>query len=159
MMKTFVLYIMLCFCVSCNFFETEKITSEEFYQEELQSIDWNEIDTYPLFKNCDESQSKISQKDCFETTLSKHVTEFLQQKEIVSTTPISENIFIGIVVNQEGKIYAESIVADSLVTSQLPDLEAWLTESVESLPPAEPALKRGIPVKTRFLLPVLIQTE
>lgn len=158
-MKSVLLIFYLFVCVSCKYFDTEKITAEEWVQEEIQTIDWNDIDTYPLFPNCDELESKIAQKSCFETTLKNHLTQFLQTKEITTNTLINEQVQLEIVINKEGHVYSEKMQADSLVLVAIPELENWLSESLLSLPKIEPALKRAVPVTTRFVLPVVIQTE
>lgn len=158
-MKSVLLIFYLFVCVSCKYFSTEKITVEEWVQEETQTINWNDIDTYPLFPGCDELQSKAAQKSCFETTLKDHLSQFLRSKEIISNTVINEQVHLEIVISKEGQVYSEKMVADSLVRVEIPELENWLSESLLTLPKIEPALKRGIPVTTRFVLPVVIQSE
>jgi len=139
--------------------ETEKISSEEFLEEELRSIDWNEVDTYPVFPDCDESQDKITQKECFESTLLSHIENHLLNKEMVSSQSLSERVLMMIFVNDAGVISASEIVMDSIVNTELPDLKFWLDQSLKTLPKTSPALKRGIPVTTQFTLPVVIETE
>lgn len=150
---------LLMLCASCKFFETEKISSEEFLEEELKSISWNEVDSYPVFSGCDEAAGKAAQKDCFENTLRHYVEDFLKEKEMVSTQSLSSTIYMNITIDDSGKISVPEITGDSLTFQELPNLKMQLKESLESLPKTEPALKRGIPVNTRFSLPIVIKTE
>jgi len=48
---------------------------------------------------------------------------------------------------------------DSLLKNDFPNLETLIHSSIESLKPLAPAYKRGIPVKTRFTLPVIVKTN
>lgn len=159
MKLSFLLLTLLIFCISCKYVEAEKISSEEFLEEELRSIDWNEVDTYPIFPDCDESQNKIAQKECFESTLLSHIENHLLSKEMISSQSLSERILMLVFVNDAGVISTSEIMIDSLVNAELPDLKFWLDQSLKTLPKTSPALKRGIPVTTQFTLPVLIETE
>ncbi|NCT17186.1 MAG: hypothetical protein COZ75_10595 [Flavobacteriaceae bacterium CG_4_8_14_3_um_filter_34_10] len=155
----FLLLILLALTTSCKNFELEKISSEEFLEEELKSITWNEVDTYPNFPNCKETLEKIAQKECFETTLLNHFHNQLLQKELISTTDLSDTVLMTLKVNHEGKITLAEIAGDTITFAKLPELKLWLQESVTTLPLTQAALKRGIPVNTQFTLPLVLKTE
>lgn len=46
-------------------------TQEAMVAKQLAAIDMNEVEKYPLFDHCDETASRITQKKCFEETLSR----------------------------------------------------------------------------------------
>jgi hypothetical protein len=48
---------------------------------------------------------------------------------------------------------------DSLLKAQIPSLAANIIEAIKTLQPIAPAYKRGIPVKTKFKLPLVIKTS
>ena len=66
------LILSLFFC-SCENFETKKISSETFVKDEIKSINWRDVDQYPIFKNCELVSNKEQQKSCFESTLSSYI--------------------------------------------------------------------------------------
>ena len=47
------LLILSLFFYSCEYFETKKISSETFVKDEIKSINWKDVDQYPIFKNCE----------------------------------------------------------------------------------------------------------
>lgn len=159
-MKRFLpLLIFSLFCTSCDGIITQKKSSEEFLEEELKTINWNDVDTYPLFKGCNENDSKDIQKKCFEAFIHNHINGHINQEQLISTTPISDTLMISIQLTAKSKVTILDIEGDSLTFSTLPELKQLLFESLYSIPQAAPALKRGVPVNTQFTLPLVIITE
>ena len=144
---------------SCQFFETDKISSETFYEEEIKAIDWDQVDRYPAFSNCEQFSEKEEQKHCFETTLSRYVHEFIASQNLVTQSDLNSAIQMNFTISNQGEISNLSIVMDSTIQKKIPRLKEWLTHSIDSLPKLLPAYKRGIPVETKFQLPVLIKSE
>lgn len=159
-MNKWLIYI---FCVigftSCRFFETEKISKEVFLEEELKSITWNEIDQYPVFSACENLIEKAKQKTCFESTLTLHLYQAIPSEEIKVTDDINDTVNVYFTINNEAHLSINEIKMDSLTKAHLPLLETWFLESIKEISLKAPAYKRGIPVETNFILPVVIQTK
>lgn len=155
------LYILLLFMgvTSCQFFETEKISSETFLEEEIKSINWNDVDSYPVFKECENISEKLEIKSCFETILSRHLYTSINSDKIIVSNDLNQEIFIDFLVNEKGELVITSIVMDSLLQTELPLLKNLIIKSIDSLQPIAPAYKRGIPVRTTFKFPIVIKTE
>ena len=51
--------------------------TQELVDQEIRAIDWEDVDQYPLFADCDELVSKPEQKKCFMRTLLKHFSKTL----------------------------------------------------------------------------------
>ena len=45
------------------------------------------------------------------------------------------------------------------IKTEFPLLPRWIEESIDSLHPVAPAYKRGIPVATQFVLPIIVKTN
>ena len=144
---------------SCQFFETEKISSETFLEEEIKSINWKDIDQYPVFQNCENETELASQKSCFETTLISHLYQSIQSENTIVSEDINETIIIDFMVNEKGELSISNMKIDSVLKNQLPLLENKIIQGLDSLQPIAPAYKRGIPVKTTFKLPIVIKTN
>jgi hypothetical protein len=153
------LILFLLLTTSCSFLEKEKITSETILEEELKSINWNEVDVYPVFPNCNETAQKQEQINCFTTTLTTHIETYLKSKELLSKDKVSVAIPLNLLVDENGQISIKNTIDEENIRSSLPEINQWLAEAVAELPKIDPALKRGIPVKTQFVLPLMIQTE
>lgn len=159
-MKRFLtLLIISLLYISCDGLITQKKTSEEYMEEELKTINWNEVDTYPLFPDCDESEPKTKQQSCFETTLHNHLKGFISNQELVSSVSIQDTLLIHLSISKGSDFIITEISGDSLTFAALSELQNQLYESIRSLPKIAPALKRGIPVSTTFILPLVIKSN
>jgi hypothetical protein len=156
-MKQLKFLLILLLASSCQYFNTEKISSDTFYEEKIKTIDWEQVDRYPAFSNCEQFTEKEEQKQCFETTLSRHIYEFIESKNLVSHSDLNGTVQLDFTISNKGEITSLDIVVDSLLRQKFPLLKDWLKESIDSLPILEPASKEGVPVETKFTLPVLIQ--
>lgn len=149
----------LLLATACQFFETEKISSEEIYKDEIQTIDWNEVDSYPVFDNCDDSLDKKEQQDCFINTVTTHLYESISRGNMIAVREIDDTLNVNFEVGNDGRLSVLKIEIDSLLQQEFPSLKRLILSSIDSLQPIAPAYKRGIPVKTQFTLPVIIQTD
>lgn len=159
-MKQRLLLVCIILCHSaCSFFDTEKISSETIYEEEVQTIDWAEVDAYPLFENCKEDVEKIQQRNCFIQTINDHIQNSILNRNFIASKEISDTLWIVFEINEKGKFNVSKVEMDSLLIQEFPQLKNLIIKNIDSLPHAEPAYKRGIPVKTRFTLPVAIRSN
>ncbi len=159
-MKNGLVFIVLCILFqSCQLFETEKISSETFLEDEVKSINWKDVDQYPVFINCEGLSEKNKQKSCFETTLSSHIYQSINSENTIVTSDLNETLLLDFIVDEKGKLSITSMVIDSLLKAQVPLLKAQILNGIDSLQPIAPAYKRGIPVKTTFKLPLVIKTS
>jgi len=156
-------WLIYLFCIigfsSCRYFETEKISKETFLEEELKGITWNDIDQYPVFSDCENILEKANQKTCFETTLTSRLYQAIPSEEIKVTDDINDTVKIYFSINNKAELSIVEIKMDSITKAHLPLLETWFLESINELSLNAPAYKRGIPVETNFVLPVVIQTK
>jgi hypothetical protein len=128
-------------------------------EKELQSIDWNDVDQYPLFDDCDESVPKAAQKECFEKTLLLHFSMTLKDFEFVLSEDVTDSIYVDFLVDREGGMTVLDIEENSVIHQQIPEFDGIIAQSLKSLPRVEPALKRGIPVNAKFRIPLLLNTN
>ncbi|MDC8002868.1 hypothetical protein POV27_02275 [Aureisphaera galaxeae] len=158
-MRQAFLWITLVTLSSCQWFDTEKISSETFYEEELKAIDWEDVDQYPTFKDCDHITEKEAQKQCFETTLATPIYRTISSKKLVTHHDLNDTVWVRFSITKEGAFSNVETEMDSALQVQIPLLESWIRQSMDSLPKMAPAYKRGIPVETRFGLPIVVKTE
>src|SRR5690606_35910966 len=153
------LVFLLLLATSCQFFETEKVSSDEIFKDEIKTINWKDVDRYPSFTNCEDNLEKLEQKDCFINTISSHLYQSINKENMVAAREVYDTIKVNFEVASSGQLYILQIEIDSLLQNEFPDLEMWILNSVDSLQPVAPAYKRGNPVKTQFTLPVVIKTN
>ena len=61
-MKYIFYVLVLCIMASCQYFETDKISSDTFYDQEIKTISWNQVDQYPTFVSCQKDSEKKERK-------------------------------------------------------------------------------------------------
>lgn len=154
---TFGILVMLL--VGCKNFETKKISSEEVLNEQLQDFNWKEVDVYPSFATCDEFSQKQALKECFETTMTKYLYQALAQHHIASGDTINATVMVYLAISDQGEPKIDSLAISEKLARQIPDLKKWIVSGIDSLPEIFPARTRGIPVATKFILPIKVISE
>ena len=151
--------LLLLLCLGCQNFETKKISSDEIIKEELKEFNWQEVEVYPSFKECESFTETQEKKTCFEKQLTLKIYQSLQHKKVVLSDSIQEKMMLFISINSEGRPELDSLETSALIQDKLPQMKSWLEESIHQLPKIYPARKRGIPVKASFKLPLVIASE
>ena len=97
---------MACFCLftSCDWFTSNEEKTQELVNEEMRNINFNEVDRYPLFDDCDEMMDKSGQLDCFQNTLLSQYTETLEDFEFQFVSDIDTTIYVDFMVDFNGEI-------------------------------------------------------
>lgn len=144
---------------SCDNLETRKISSKQYLDQEWEALDINEVDGYPTFDTCNNVVEGPALQSCFENTITETFYENLGLHHIVVSKPINKTIYIGFIVNEKGSYYIEELNLPEEIKTEIPELESWIYEATQSLPKAKPATKMGIPVKTRFKIPLVLEVE
>tara|TARA_R110002074_G_scaffold122612_9_gene257427 strand:- start:61648 stop:62124 length:477 start_codon:yes stop_codon:yes gene_type:complete len=158
-MNRYIYFLLFIGLSSCSFFESKQKRTQELINEEMRHIDWNTVDSYPFFYTCDEAASKTEQKICFEETLISHFQETLNDFEFTLTDKESEMASVIFVIDTMGRINVTEIEKDASVLIQMPEFDGVITQSLKNLPKLAPALKRGIPVNTKYRIPVQLNTN
>lgn len=153
-MKRLLLIVILAMLSSCDEFNKKKIDTKEILDEELKSINWNDVDEYPTFTSCDSSDTK---KTCFEDVLRNQINNYLSNQNIVVTEDISDTILLKIHIDNKGNFTLKNIVSSDMTKSLIPQLNSLLRHSFDSLPKIYPAIKRSQQVATEFNLPVVVR--
>lgn len=144
---------------SCEFFASPETKTQQLVEEELSAIDWNEVDQYPLFDTCEETASKPEQQNCFEQNLVMHLSMSLQDFEFQSDQSLADTLYVDFMVDNQGRISVVSMDKNPEFSMENPEFERIVSKSLRSLPRLEPALKRGIPVSSRFRIPLVLNTD
>lgn len=154
------LFLLLIVTISgCEQFETKKISSEEILSEETRELNWNDVDQYPAFRECREITEVEAAKLCFGNKVASYIYARLEEKRPVISESLEDTLLLHLTISDKGVPVIDSMEIDSIVTYHLPEIRSWLRESIDSLPTIYPATKRGIPVSTKFRMPVVIKAE
>jgi hypothetical protein len=154
--RVFPFLLFLFFCASCDKLSfTKRIDTNAIDT----IVDFSSVDTFPSFKNCDSIVDKTVKSDCFRKTIHLKITKELQQYSFTIKDSISETVFMNLLINSEGKVVLEEIQSSQNCKRQLPELDSLLFLSIQNLPVIYPAIKRGIPITTKYRLPIIIELK
>jgi len=144
---------------SCDFISPKKTT---LINTELanSTIDFNDVDVYPLFMDCNNCDTSEKQNLCFEMELIRRLQKLTSKTVLDASGKVNDTVLVDILVNNQGKISIVKIHKNEIVAEQIPELDSLLYKSIASLPAAvQPSLKRGIPVNSMFKLPILVSVK
>ena len=155
-LRIFTFIILLFFITSCDklsFLKSEKIQALDTI------VDFASVDTSPSFKECDSIIDKHQKSNCFRTTIHQKIGAELQKHQFIIRDSISEIVYVDLLINSKGKIVIEAMASSEEIRIQLPELDSVLRISVDKIPNVYAAIKRGIPVTTKYRLPIKIQLK
>jgi hypothetical protein len=158
-MRPIVFLLILLLATSCSYFEKKKIYSEDLLEEELQTFNWNDVDTYPTFSSCDSITVKVDSKACFQNTLVSNVNQYLETQNIVVSGDVNDTIRLKLTIDNIGVLSVDSIYFKPETAIQIPEIDSLLRQSLKGIPKIFPAIKRGQQVKTAFELPVIVKID
>ncbi len=156
------LIIIFCFLsISCEFdFQIDKkITVDEFINEELKSLNWNDVDQYPVFENCLEINNVKNKNNCFVETITNSFRENLKTNNLVLNRTLIDTVRMVLKVDKIGKISIENMTISDQNNKYKEVITKSFENTVSSLPKLYPAIKRGQEVDVIFNIPIIVSTE
>ena len=132
---------------------------KELLDKQLKEINWNEVDEYPSVGDCEKLTDVGQRKQCF----FDFITATIQQKLAVDTLailfPKLDTIEVKVTVFPDASMEFEPQFPKDTVAYDSIKIDSILRARLVGFPKVNPAIKRGIPVKTQFVLPVIIRSE
>lgn len=122
-------------------------------------VDFTSVDFSPSFEICNSLIDKQKKSECFRNTMHQKVGAALQKHIFTIKDSIDETVLVDVVINSEGEVLFKALQTTENLQTQLPELENIIKESVRDLPKIYPAIKRGIPVTTKYQLPIKIKLK
>ncbi|NQX78207.1 hypothetical protein [Gilvibacter sp.] len=154
----FVASALLLMC-SCDYFETKKIDSDTLFEQEMATINWAEVDQYPLFKACDETAAKAVQLECFHKELSNTISGVIRDSVPGVIQSLRDTVMLEMRIDTSGIFTLQQIKMDSMTRVHLPKVESWLKQALGQMDRIAPATKKGVPVVTQYTLPLILATD
>ena len=157
-MKFYNNYILFLIFFSCDFTSNKELIVEDLVSNDLKTFNWNDVDTYPRFQNCDTIINKESNFNCFVNTITSNLQSNLVNNSVVVNSSLSDTLIINFNVTKKGDIVLSELSNKSVISELNVLIDSIFKYTVSDLPKLYPAIKRGQPVKTKFILPILIST-
>lgn len=159
MKKIGFLIIIFSLVQSCQYFEKNVPTKEELLQKELNKINWDEVDEYPSTAGCDSITDKLQRKQCFFDFVATQLQFHLNNDTIKSVYPKMDTLKVKVIVMPDAQVIFQShFEVDSLSFDKI-KADSVLQSKLISFPVMEPAIKRGVKVKSEFIVPVILRNN
>lgn len=158
-MKKISLLVLVLIVQSCQYFEKQVPSEKELLDQQIKEINWKEVDQYPSIVDCEKLTDPVQQKQCFFEFLASTIQQKLSVDTLKILFPKLDTIEVKVTVNSDATMQFEPQFPKDTVAYDTIKIDSILKIKLVDFPKVNPAIKRGIPVKTQFVLPVIIKTE
>jgi hypothetical protein len=158
-LKQYFLFIVFIFFNSCQYFDKQVPSEKELLQKELKAINWKEVDEYPSMVDCDKIEDKKQRQQCFFEVLTQLIQEKLCNDTLAMLYPELDTIEVKVTVFPNATMKFEPQFPKDSVAYDKIKIDSILKARLVDFPKINPAIKRGLPVKTQFILPVILKVE
>jgi hypothetical protein len=134
-------------------------SQKELLQKELKAINWKEVDEYPSFGDCDKVDDKTQRQQCFFQYLTELIQDKLSSDTLQVLYPELDTIEVKVTIYPNAQMKFEPQFPKDSVTYDTIKIDSILNARLIDFPKVNPAIKRGVPVKTQFILPVILKVE
>lgn len=151
--------LLLALLQSCQYLEKKVPDEQELLDKELKEINWSEVDEYPSVATCEKLTDAAQRKQCFFEYLTAEIQQKLDVDTLAVLFPKLDTIEVKVTVFPNASMAFEPQFPKDSVAYDTIKIDSILHARLIDFPKVNPAIKRGIPVKTQFVLPVIIKSE
>lgn len=144
---------------ACQNLQKPEISEEELLQQELKKINFSQVDEFPSVAACDTLKDSDTRKLCFFDYLTVAIQEKLSIDTLAILYPEIDTIQVKVTVYPDSRLEFEPQFPSDTLAYDKNKIDSILRNRLRDFPKINPALKRGIPVKTQFILPVILNVE
>ncbi len=157
-MKHLVLSGTILIAISCFIFSCKPKTKNSSNKYFNSIIDYNNVDLFPVLPEC-KNKSATIQKICFYTFISKRIQQSLNSKNISIQLNTVDSIRVKLLIDTVGKASVILIKHSNKRYKNYIKIDSAIKKSIENLPKMKPAVKMGIPVKSAYILPIILKPD
>jgi hypothetical protein len=158
-LKQYSLFLVFILFNSCQYFDKQVPSEKELLQKELKAINWKEVDEYPSVVDCEKIDDKKQRQQCFFEVLTQLIQEKLCNDTLAMLYPELDTIEVKVTIFPNATMQFEPQFPKDSVAYDTIKIDSILKARLVDFPKINPAIKRGLPVKTQFILPVILKVE
>ena len=125
----------------------------------MKKINWNEVDEFPTTIECDSISEKKLRKQCFFDFMSQQLHLKLANDTIREFYKNQDTLRLKITVTPDSQIIFESQFTTDSLSFDRNKADSLLQTKLINFSSIEPAIKRGMKVKSEFIIPVVIKKK
>lgn len=156
-MRKTLIYLFTILLSSCQLFDKKVPDENELLQQKLQEIDWKQVDQFPSVFTCDTILDKEAQKDCLFQFLTETIQTRISTDTIHVLYPELDTISVKVTINSDASLVFETQKPTDSISYDIEVIDSILQNRLANFPAVEPAIKKGIKVKSQFVLPVILK--
>lgn len=145
--------------LGCQYIDKSVPLKDELLKQELESINWKEVDEFPSVADCDSLTDESMRRQCFFDYLAAAIQQKIGIDTLSVLYPELDTIDVKVTVFPDSSIQFEPQFPKDSVRYDVKKIDSILHARLLDFPKINPAIKRGIPVKTQFVLPVILSME
>jgi hypothetical protein len=142
---------------SCQYFDKKVPSEKELLDKKINEIDWKNVDEYPSIDICEKLTDVTLRKQCFFEFLTSTIQQKLDTHKLHVLYPKLDTIEVLVTIFPNSTIQFEPQFPKDSVAYDTIKIDSILRARLVDFPKINPAIKRGIPVKIQFILPVIIK--
>lgn len=159
MKKLLVVLILISCSTSCQYFEKKVPNEDELLEQQIKAINWNKVDEYPSVIDCEKLTDKSQRELCFFEFLTNTIQQKIGVDSLTTLYPKIDTIEVKVTIYPDARLQFEPQFPKDTVAYDTIKIDSILKSRLIDFPKINPAIKRGIPVKTQFVLPVILKRE
>ena len=156
-MKKFIVLIVIILLNSCQYFDKKAPDENALLKEELQKVNWKQVDQYPSVASCDTILDIETQKECFFQFLTETIQARIGIDTIHILYPELDTITVKVTINPDASLLFETQKPTDSISYDIKVIDSIIQNRLADFPAVEPAIKQGIKVKSQFVLPVILK--
>lgn len=159
-MKKLLAALILISChTSCQYFEKKVPNEDELLEKQIKAINWDKVDEYPSVLECEKLTDKSQRELCFFEFLTNTIQQKIGVDSLTTLYPKIDTIEVKVTIYPDARLQFDPQFSKDTVAYDTIKIDSILKSRLVDFPKINPAIKRGIPVKTQFVLPVILKRE
>ena len=159
MKSSWIIFFFPFLFASCQWMSNRLPNEQELLEEELNKIDWTKVDTYPSVASCDSIFDDQARKDCFFSYVTQVLEENLQVDTLSGTFANMDTLNVLVTIQSNAQVSLALYQVNDSLKQQVKSVDSLLQEKSKNFREFSPAVKRGVPVTSQFVLPLVLHKQ
>lgn len=144
---------------SCQWMSARLPNEQQLLEEELNKIDWTKVDLYPSVASCDSIFDEDIRKECFFTYITEELEANLCADTLRGTFANMDTLKVLVTIQPDAQVSLALYQLNDSLKQHLKSVDSLLQEKSKTFQNLSPAMKRGVPVTSQFVLPLVLHKQ
>ncbi len=152
---------LLFFCVvilvlsSCELIKQPPVF-KQWFDHEIKKIDWSEVDELPMVEPCTIFRSRALKKECFFAIMSDSIyTKLLRKSDFAIYTKL-DTVKLIVTITADNQLLFGTKYPTGTSEFEQKKIDSIIHTKLVDFPKVYPAIKKGLPVTSKFEIPIIL---